>query len=515
MQGWDGAHGYRGARRVLLALVGGAFAARTVALWLTRPEFTGWFNHTYYYWVQTRGLLEEGVLPYTDLPLLFHLYASIARLLGLLGLDMASSIINASRLVMCLVPALLVLPAYVGLRRIHGSQPLDAWAWALVGVAAFLPLTFVHMPELLQKNMLGMLLLASLMVAVFVRRAVLGVLMFAAIAFTHFGTLAVSVLAMFAWIVAVIVERRNPRQAFAMTAVGMGVAIVAALVLAVLDEDALVRLATFARSGLENSLFGMLVGAGSLGERLTALAGIVGPAAVAVALTRVWSRHRAALDRSDREFWLANIIFAWALVAPVFSLDAVPRLLLFMPLPLLFVLAYQLRHGTATRLHRLLVSAAVAGCTLMLVGETVSLAVMNRDREDIHAALRELRERHALTEGDLVITEYGVNTISNWFLGTRASLITSVRREDFGSPGRVFVLIPAGGHPPGASDGEGDESRFVTPAERYQAMRQRIRLPASLPPLGEYPTLALYRLDATPENWTFDVAGRWLGWRLD
>lgn len=501
------------ARRVLFALIGSAFAARAVALWLTRPEFTGWFNHTYYYWVQTRGVLEHGTLPYTDLPLLFHLYAAVARALGLLGLDVPSSIINASRLVMCVVPALLIFPVYFGLRRVHGSQPLTPWAWTLVGLAAFLPLTFVHMPELLQKNMLGMLLLASLMVAVFLGRSVFGAFMFVAIALTHFGTLAVSVLSMFTWIAAVVVERRNPRQALVMTAIGIGVAIGAALVLTRLDQDAVVRLATFARSGVEESLLGVLVGGGSLGERLTALAGIVVPGVVALMLLRVWSRHRTALGRPDRVFWLANILFAWALVAPVWSLEAIPRLLLFAPLPLLFVLAFQLRHGTALRLHRLLVASAAAGCALLLVGETVSLAVMGRGHAEIHTGLRELRERHALTGDDLVITEYGVNAISNWFLGTRASLITSVQLDDFARPGRIFVLVPTAGHPTSTSEAGDGDSRFVTPAERYRAMRQRVQLPASLHPLGEHDAIALYRLDGPPENWAFDEAGRWVGWR--
>ena len=38
----------------------------------------GWFNHAPWYWVQTRGLLQNGVLPFPDLPLLFHRYAGVA-----------------------------------------------------------------------------------------------------------------------------------------------------------------------------------------------------------------------------------------------------------------------------------------------------------------------------------------------------------------------------------------------------------------------------------------------------
>lgn len=506
------------AERLLLAAIFlGAFAARVVALWATRPEFTGWFNHTYYYWVQTRGLLEQGTLPYSDLPLTFHLYAVFARLLNVFGLEVGASIINASRLVMCLVPALLILPVYFGLRRILRSLPFEPWAWSLVALAAFLPLTFVHMPELLQKNLLGLLALASFMVALYARRTVVSAIALAAIALTHFGTLAVAVLFLFAWIAAVIIEGRNVRQAAVLTTIGMGVAGAAALILNLLDKDAAVRLAAFARSSIEESLLGLLFGPNDWRTVLLALLGIVGPAAVALALLRVWSRHRAALAATDRVFWLANIGFAWALVAPVLSLDAVPRLVLFTPLPLLFVLAYQLRHGTARRLHRLLLAMAAAGCSLMLIGETVSLVVRNRDQAGIHAELRDLRERFRLNDDDLIVTEYGVNALSNWYLGTRASLVTSVRREDFASEGRVFVLIPATGHPADAGTvrAENGEVRFLTPTERYWAMRQRVRLPSTLPAVGDYSHLSFYLLDAPPANWIFDDAGRWIGWRTD
>ena len=57
----------------LLILI--AFTIRVIIIWLTRPEFVGWFNHTYYYYVQTRGLIENGHLPFPEMPLLFYLYS--------------------------------------------------------------------------------------------------------------------------------------------------------------------------------------------------------------------------------------------------------------------------------------------------------------------------------------------------------------------------------------------------------------------------------------------------------
>ena len=43
-------------RRVLTLIVLAALAARFVTLWLLRPDFAGWLNHSYYYRVQVRTL---------------------------------------------------------------------------------------------------------------------------------------------------------------------------------------------------------------------------------------------------------------------------------------------------------------------------------------------------------------------------------------------------------------------------------------------------------------------------
>jgi len=34
-------------RRILAAIIGSAFAARALAIWISRPELIGWFNHSY------------------------------------------------------------------------------------------------------------------------------------------------------------------------------------------------------------------------------------------------------------------------------------------------------------------------------------------------------------------------------------------------------------------------------------------------------------------------------------
>ena len=93
----------------------------------------------------------------------------------------------------------MAVPSWAVLRSIHDGRESGGAGWLLVALATFLPLTFAHLPELLQKNMLGLLLLALLMAA---SRAALRapawglvvLLCFVLIALAHLGTLAVALL---------------------------------------------------------------------------------------------------------------------------------------------------------------------------------------------------------------------------------------------------------------------------------------------------------------------------------
>lgn len=87
--------------KLLLLLVSISFLVRVFTIWLGRPEFVGWFNHNYYYFVETLGLLERGKLPFPDMPLLFYIYAATANLLTWLGVESHLAIVNATRFWMC------------------------------------------------------------------------------------------------------------------------------------------------------------------------------------------------------------------------------------------------------------------------------------------------------------------------------------------------------------------------------------------------------------------------------
>lgn len=508
-------------RLALSAIVGAGFAFRAAAIWLTRPEFVGWFNHVYYYWVQTRALLEDGALPFADLPLLFYWYAALTTVLDALGLESGPAIVHATRLTMSFVPALIAIPVYLIVRRINAPAPLSLTHWVLVAISAFLPLTVAHMPELLQKNALGMLLFAALMSVTYAllqgfsrtRFATVSAL-FMLIALTHLGTLAVALLFALAVGLAVFLERADSRQtvfavAIAIAAVALGLAAIY-----VFDAVAFERVFRYARTSLPNSLLGALFAHEGASGKLQFLAGIVLPLAVMALLLRVWHKSRSQLDSASRTFWLANLLLAYLLVLPVLDLEIVPRLVLFMPLPALAVFAFHLRHGRPSKLRLAVVGLAAAGSLLMVFGETMNLLRLYPDKNEIHAELRDARQRLALSEKDFVLTQYGVNPICNWFLGTPSGLVTALNRDDLSRYDRVFVLNLPGAREPEALPGQ-NGAIYASESERYTAVRQNIPVPGDWQPVSEYEHLELYEVEALPSLWTFDDAGDWIGWKPD
>ncbi len=410
---------------ILVLITGTAIAARAIAIWLTRPEFVGWFNHSYYYWVQALGVLENGRLPFADLPLVFYLYAGMARLVQLAGLETQPAIVQVSRGLMSMFPALVALPVFAIVRRVFTDRPLRAEAWLLVVVAAFLPLTFAHIPELLQKNAVGLLLLAVLMHLTYAwlqrrTRAILvaAVLVFALIALTHLGTLLVAGLYLLALVLATAHDEGDRARLRSSSLLLIGAAALAVAFVSVFDYASLARIAHYAASSLPNSLIGQVLSASSAGAALVLSAGIIGPAVLAWLLYRAYLLRMQVLDAPDRVFWLACLLWSWLLVFPLIDLDIVPRLVLFLPLPALVVAAFHFRCSGRRKLRLAVAGLAAAGALLMTFGEIVNLLMLYPEKDEIHAELIDLRERYDLIDSDFVLTQYAVNPACNWVLGT-------------------------------------------------------------------------------------------------
>ena len=510
-------------RAMLAFIIGSAFAGRAFAIWISRPEFIGWFNHSYYYWLQVQGVLESGQLPYADMPLLFYFYAAEASVLQLFGLDMQAAIVISARVTMSIAPALIAYPIYMIVRRIGGFRSLSSGQCILVALSAFLPLTFAHMPELLQKNTLGLLLLSGLMYATYSlvhsrspRFLIAVSLLFILITLTHVGTLAVGLLFGLSLLLAVIYNKADSKQVMAILVLVAAFSVVGLAAVYVLDPEALGRILGYAQSSLSHSLLGSVFSSEPISRKLVYLLGVLIPLALVFFLVRTYKQHRESLQPADRIFWLGNVLLPYLLVLPVFDLDVVPRLVLFMPLPLLIVLSYQLQYKERKRPTRLLVGLASVGIALMLVGETMNLIKLYPDKEEIHEELLGLRERYQLSENDFVLTTYAVNPICNWFLGTKSGLITAFNESDRESYDRLFVLNPSEGRPATAPADQSDSDRitFRTAQEKYAAMRQRVPLLPEMKPLATSDHLEFHELHAMPEHWLFNAEGDWIGYRV-
>ena len=192
------------------------------------------------------------------------------------------------------------------------------------------------------------------------------------------------------------------------------------------------------------------------------------------------------------------------------DVQVVPRLVLFLPLPLLLGVAYQLRDNGLVQFNRYLMSFACVGAALMVLAETQNLFRLYPDKDEIHAELEDLRARYKLSSNDFVLTQYAVNPVANWFLGTPSGLITAFNRSDLNSYERLFVLNTAEGQDTERQSGERYE--FVSERERFVVMRENIPLSASFEPVGAYEHLQFHELKELPDNWLFNVDGNWTGW---
>jgi len=186
-------------------------------------------------------------------------------------------------------------------------------------------------------------------------------------------------------------------------------------------------------------------------------------------------------------------------------------LLLFAPLPLLVVLIYQLRYHRSRRINSILVSAAVLGVSMMLLGEVSNLVRLYANKSDIHDELMRLKAQYRFTERDFVLTTYGVNPVCNWFLDSSSGLITSFNVNDQSTYDRLFVLNTKQSGPGERADDI--RQSFLTASEKYEAMRQDILLPPDLELSSGYEQLEFYELHSVPANWLFDSTGNWIGWQ--
>lgn len=495
----------------LLLLVSSAFLARVFLIWIARPEFVGWFNHTYYYYVETLGLISNGKLPFPDMPLLFHIYANTARLISWFGVETKVAIVHSTRFWMCLIPSLMPLPVYLVFKSMYKEEGFPKWIWALLFVSAFYPLTLVHLPEFLQKNTLGLLLLA-----IFIRQSKtaleglnLRVMLslgftFILILLSHYGSAAVALLYISAFLTSLWLHKRKKGALWLILGLMVGFA-VSVWVFYVIDYQRFERISSYLSRIMSNSSLGLLFSADDPDKFSTVFMLIV-PLGFVALLYHGYIRSKTLISAENSVFWLSNILFSYFLLLPIYEPLLLARFVNFLVLPLIFIVAYTLQHTIRSVLwKRVLVAFAILGPITMATGEITSLMLHNRNKEGSHADLLMMKEKVGFGEKDLIITRNGAEHVANWFLNTKSTLITSFNTNDLEKYERVFIMNPVEGSMRLQSSSNQD-------VQKYNYMLSNIAVPEEAKPVYESAYIHLFLLESVPESWSYDDRGNWTGY---
>ncbi|MEZ5345175.1 MAG: hypothetical protein R2681_06405 [Pyrinomonadaceae bacterium] len=505
---------------LLAAIIAAGILVRVFTIWIGRPEFAGWFNHTYYYFVEVRGILENGSMPFGDLPLLFYFYALIARIMIFFGAGTEFAVVNSTRLVMSVVPALTALPVFAFLKSLNAGQTLRFRHWLLVFSGAFLPLSLTHMPELLQKNALGLLLFTALLTSAYsaLKRsspAKIGLIIVIAvlIVLTHLGTLIAAGLFGIALAAALFLTERDVRKTgLAVSAIVLfSAGSLSAVYL--FDPARFGRIFVFIKSSVTNSLLGLLFSGSDWSEKLQVFAAIVFPILIIYFLYRIYRNRISEMPKADKIFWLANIIFCYFIGAPIIDTDVIPRLILFLIIPVIFILGFYLKYSERQWVN-LLLPAALSLCLLVMTfGEVMGAVMRNGNHAAVYKEITALAEKQKFSSGDLIITKYGVTEICNWFFKTKSTLITSFNKNDLEKYDRVFILVPVEGEENTGVPSDEAETGLMSDADKYRLTRRNVLIPAEMEPVYETEHFRLFEIEKPPQNWKFDGSGNWAGYQ--
>ena len=484
-----------------------------------RPVFVGWFNHTYYYYVEVKGLLLQGAMPYADMPLLFYLYAATAELLSWFGLSTELAIVVASRAWMCLIPALMPIPIYWLFRRITAKgPPLASNLWVLVAASAFLPLSLLHLPEFSQKNVLGLLLLTFWVGSVQQnlrhssrrRQLELGLLLLA-IVLTHFGTTAATLLYAVAVAAALFLTRKQGLPIARLLLSGLGATLLVLLLIWWIDAARFERIFFYLGQSLNSSFLGQIFAVGStVADRLMALVGLFLPLTIGWLLFRDYRRRKAKLPSWSSTFYLSQIIWCYLLVLPIYDQLLLARLLQFAYLPALLIMAYWLVDGNVRNwMKKTMMLVISLGCLALAFGEFMGRMLQNPNAAAIHADLQQLQREVELGPDDLIVTKNGAEHICNWFLGTKAGTITALQLDDFDRYERIFVLNPIEGS---LNYRDLAGRRATNEADRYLFMLRNIPPPATAIAVYQSDYMQFFVLPQVPPEWEFNASGDWISY---
>jgi len=488
---------------------------RILFIWVGRPEFVGWFNHTYYYYVQTMGIVENGTMPFDDMPFLFYLYALTSKFLVSLGMDVRAVVVSSSRFWMVLIPSLIPIPVFRILKATSPRHEMPVWGWVFVIVSAFYPLSLLYLPEFLQKNALGLLLLAILMNQsikilrdVSVKNVIIFIAIFLLTVITHYGTTGVALLYCAALAFSIILLQKQ-RVGFKVAAGAIGGLVIALFVFRLFDVQRLERVGFYIRRTIDTSSLGVIFSNTTEAfDKIMGLLMIMLPIGMLWFFYRLFRKNQSRLPFFIKAFWLSTLIFSYLLVLPIYDQLLLGRFSLYLTLALAFVLFLTLQYAAPKLIiRRIVLGLSLAGVLLIAFGELMSRTFHNRNKEDVFADIVALKEEISLNENDLIIARNGVEHISNWFLGTRSCIITSFNQNDFDKYDRVFILNPS-------EAGMIIQGKPNEGINRYNLMLGNVPVPENGETVYSTQTLNLIKVSAPPDEWIFDDEGRWVEYKI-
>jgi hypothetical protein len=182
------------------------------------------------------------------------------------------------------------------------------------------------------------------------------------------------------------------------------------------------------------------------------------------------------------------------------------RFVNYVGLPIIFILAFMVSHYIKkTWLKRLALSFVIAGISIVGFGDIISSFWHNRNKERIYEDIMKMDNTINFTTNDLIITRNGVEHISNWFLNTKSSLITSFNVADLNKYDRVFLLNPT----EGAMRLPSNTNKST---QWYNYMLSNIQVPSNAKKMYISEHIELYIIESRPEEWSFDEQGNWINY---
>ena len=507
---------------ILALIIGAAILARVFTIWVGRPEFVGWFSHTYYYFVEVRGILENGALVYSDMPLLFYIYALISKILIFFGVEQKLAIVTSTRFVMSVFPALTAIPIYLLIKSINDKNNLNKKHWLLVIISTILPLTLTHLPEILQKNMFALVLFVFLQLAIYQllksynhKKLFFVIFLTLLIFLSHLGTLAATLIYFFAIITAYLINSGNFKKTLLCLIGFFVLAGIFILGIYFLDISRFNRIIYYFATSISNSQIGLLFLSQTILEKLQFFGAITFTGLIAYLFYWIYHKFKNELNKPDKIFLSSNFIFIILLLFPLLDVDLLVRFILFIPISVIIIQIYLFKYLRKKWIKNVLVGLFLFVCATTAFGEFMGIFMRNANNKQIQQEIGSIKDKGIFLPNDFVITKYAVNPMCNWFFNTKAGLITSLNKEDFNKHRKIFILNPTDGQIPKENLKNLVNKKIETEADKYEIMRSNILIPNRSNQILQTENIEIYEIKSPPENWKFDSNGYWVGYLND